>query len=199
MRTTDQPPSGRHRWGGEKPALLILGGVVALALVLGLLLVVFGGDSEPVPDTADDSGSTSSSASTSASPSGKSPGAASSKSKKYTPGKNPHGAKEVCGGGFKPIDKLTVKSGSTTLGTVNLLFNAGNGANCVVTLKAVDIGKKTPMTASLSLKGGKSGQESGSFGYYAGPVKREAARTCVKWSGSIDGVAVDSGDWSHCG
>lgn len=180
---------------------MVLGGVVGLALVLGLIVLVVSGDPEPTPDTASDTGSTSTTASASPSPSAKSPGAASSKSesKKYTPGKNPHGAKEVCGGGFKPIDKLTVKSGSTTLGTVNLLFNAGNGANCVVTLKAVDIGKKTPMTASLSLKSGKSGDESGSFGYYAGPVKREAARTCVKWSGSIDGVAVDSGDWSHCG
>lgn len=202
MQPPPRPPAGRHRWGGEKPALLVLAGVLSLALVVGLIALAVSGDETPPPDTTAAESESPADASMksgdrSASPS-KSP-SKSGKPDKYTPGDNPHGAAEVCGGGFKSIDKLTVKADGTTLGTVELLHDAGSGSNCVVTLKAVDIGDKTPMGAVLQVQGEKAVTDAGEFDYYAGPVTRKAADTCVKWNGSIDGVTVNGGDWDHCG
>lgn len=212
MRRADQPHSGRHRWGGEKSALVVLAALTGLIVLAIAALWLFGGDGETAPPgAAADSGSGSAAPPLNGEgPTEKSRSPKPSKSKdkdedksedadKYTPGDNPHGAGEVCGSGFAPVDTLDISAEGTVLGTVHLLYNEGSGTNCVVTLKAVDIGDKTPLVATLEVKGGKSNTESGKFGYYAGPVKREAAGTCVKWSGSIDGHAADSGDWAHCG
>jgi hypothetical protein len=40
--------------------------------------------------------------------------------------------------------------------------------------------------------------DTGNFQYYAGPVSAAAPKTCVKWGGSINGIAFESG-FSHCG
>ncbi|MGH8877473.1 MAG: hypothetical protein ACRD0P_09050 [Stackebrandtia sp.] len=192
--------SGRHRWSGEKAALMVLGAVVALALVIGTGMWVFGGDEQPTADTASQAATSSGSSKQSESKSSRSdPGdAETTNAKKYKPGKNPHSAQEVCGAGFSVIDELTIETGGTKLGTVQLLYDSKNKVNCVVTLKSVDIGKKTAVTAALTPKGGKAADDEGKFGYYAGPVRRDKAKTCVTWGGSIDGVEANSGGWEHC-
>lgn len=204
MPSQEQAAAGRHRWGGERSALYVLAAMVGLIVLAGVSLWLFGGDDEPGdPGLAADDGTEQVSPpvkdeSTSQRSSPKD-AKTTDEAQKYTPGKNPHTAAEACGGGFAPIDELTITASGTTLGTVQLLYDSGSGANCVVTLKAVDIGARTSMTASLTVKGGKRSSDSGKFDYYAGPVTGSAAGACVKWGGAIDGHRADSGDWSHCG
>lgn len=113
-------------------------------------------------------------------------------------GGNPYTAAEVCGSGYKQVDAKAIKSGSTTQGTVYLMYNASKGANCVATMKAVSLGKKSAVSSYLEVKGSKRVTDSGSFAYYAGPVAKAAKKTCVKWGGSVGSAKYDSG-WGHCG
>ena len=39
--------------------------------------------------------------------------------------------------------------------------------------------------------------DSGSFEYYAGPVRAKAAGVCVKWGGTAGGISYDSA-FEHC-
>ncbi|HIV56781.1 MAG TPA: hypothetical protein H9902_02380 [Candidatus Stackebrandtia faecavium] len=109
---------------------------------------------------------------------------------------NPYSPAQVCGGNYKVIDHKALKDGGKRVGTVYLLYTAGK--NCVVTLKDTKLGKASKATATLKVKGGKSGSDSGKFEYYAGPVKKSANKTCVQWGGSVGGGKYTSG-WSHCG
>jgi hypothetical protein len=54
------------------------------------------------------------------------------------------------------------------------------------------------MKASLQVQGGTNGVDSGSFTYYAGPIRRSAAAKCVIWGGQYGSSSWKSG-WSHCG
>ena len=112
-------------------------------------------------------------------------------------GGNPYGAKQVCGSGYDVIDSAKLASGGTTYGTVYLLYNASNKYNCVVTLKATSLGRNSAVGAYLEPKGASRTTDSGSFGYYAGPV-RESAPGCVKWGGSAGPAKYDSPS-EHCG
>jgi murein DD-endopeptidase MepM/ murein hydrolase activator NlpD len=109
-------------------------------------------------------------------------------------GGNPYTAKEVCGSGYSVIDSHALG----TAGKVFLLYNAGSRRNCVVTLKTTSLGKASPVSAHLQVKGGAKATDSGSFGYYAGPVSRVAAAKCVRWGGSVGGKSYTSG-YEHCG
>ncbi|GAB2964937.1 M23 family metallopeptidase [Nonomuraea fastidiosa] len=106
---------------------------------------------------------------------------------------NPYKPEQVCGSGFKVID--SAKLG--TDGTVYLLYNSSNANNCVVTLKAKNIGKATAVSAYLEVQGKSRKTDSGNFSYYAGPVKAAAPSTCVKWGGKAGSSTYDS-PWEHC-
>lgn len=106
---------------------------------------------------------------------------------------NPYTAKEVCGSGYSVIDSAAIG----TKGRVYLLYNSGNGYNCVVTLKSKGF-TASSMSAFLEVKGHTRATDSGSFTYYAGPVRRSAAGQCVRWGGTITGTDYTSA-FEHCG
>jgi hypothetical protein len=108
-------------------------------------------------------------------------------------GGNPYTPEEVCGGGFGVVD-----SAALTGGRVYLLYNSGSGDNCVATLKSTNLGTATPVSALLEPQGGTRTTDQGSYGYYAGPVKKHAPNVCVKWGGSVGSSSYTS-PFEHCG
>lgn len=109
-------------------------------------------------------------------------------------GGNPYTPKEVCGSAYDVIDSAALGS----KGRVYLLYNNSNGYNCVVTLKSTNLGSGTSTSAFLQVQGSTRKTDSGSFGYYAGPVKAHAPGKCVKWGGAITGTTYES-PYEHCG
>ncbi|WP_431914109.1 M23 family metallopeptidase [Nonomuraea jabiensis] len=107
---------------------------------------------------------------------------------------NPHTAESVCGTGYKVIDSAALGSS----GTVYLTFNAANGNNCVATIKKASLGKATATTAYLEVAGKTRATDTGSFEYYAGPVRAAAADKCVKWGGKAGSSTYNSPS-EHCG
>jgi len=107
-------------------------------------------------------------------------------------GGNPYTPGEVCGSGYSVIDSQGV-----TGGTVYLLYNAGNGYNCVTTLKSTSLGTASPVSAHLQVQGGTLATDSGNFAYYAGPVSRSAGAKCVQWGGSVGSSSYTS-PYEHC-
>ncbi|MEV0149267.1 MULTISPECIES: M23 family metallopeptidase [unclassified Nonomuraea] len=110
-----------------------------------------------------------------------------------TPG-NPETPASVCGSAFKVIDQQALG----TAGTVYLTYNSANGQNCVATLKKTSLGTKTATSAFLEVKGKTRTTDSGSFTYYAGPVKATASGKCVRWGGKA-GTATYTSPFEHCG
>ncbi|OZM75232.1 peptidase M23 [Amycolatopsis antarctica] len=109
-------------------------------------------------------------------------------------GGNPHTPEKVCGDGYSVINKHALGKE----GTVYLLYNAGDSKNCVTTLKNTSLGKESPVSASLEVQGGEAATDAGDFGYYAGPVSKDAAGKCVKWGGSA-GKEKFTSPFEHCG
>lgn len=107
---------------------------------------------------------------------------------------NPYTASEVCGSGYSQIDSHALGSS----GTIVLMYNSGNGKNCVTTLKKVSLGTASAVSSTLQVQGGSVQSDSGNFAYYAGPVTASAAGKCVKWGGSVGSTSWTS-DYSHCG
>lgn len=125
-------------------------------------------------------------------------------SSRPTPGRtpssrpNPYTAAQACGSGYQVIDSATLTDGDGhRKGRVFLLYHPGTSTNCVVTLKDTAVGTKSAASAYLEVQGRNRGTDSGSFDYYAGPVRANAAGTCVKWGGGTGGVSYDSG-FEHC-
>ncbi|MEO3809841.1 M23 family metallopeptidase [Sphaerisporangium sp. B11E5] len=108
-------------------------------------------------------------------------------------GTNPYTPQEICGSGYTVIDSAALTGGRTYL-----LYNSGNGNNCVTTLKTTSPGTAASMSAFLEPEGASRTTDSGSYGYYAGPVRRAAAGQCVKWGGSI-GASSYTSPFEHCG
>lgn len=106
---------------------------------------------------------------------------------------NPYTPAEVCGSGYSVVD-----SAALTGGTTYLLYNSSNGSNCVVTLKSTNLGSPSAVSAFLEPQGSNRTTDSGNFDYYAGPVKRSAPDTCVKWGGSVGSSSYTS-PFEHCG
>ncbi|MFC5822924.1 M23 family metallopeptidase [Nonomuraea insulae] len=106
---------------------------------------------------------------------------------------NPYTPQEVCGSGYDVIDSAALGSD----GTVYLLYNSGNGNNCVATLKAKSLGTATATTAYLEVEGGTRKTDSGNFTYYAGPVVASASGTCVRWGGKA-GASTYNSPLEHC-
>ncbi|MGQ0838714.1 M23 family metallopeptidase [Actinokineospora sp.] len=113
---------------------------------------------------------------------------------KCSGGSNPYTPQEVCGSAYSVIDSAALGSS----GTAYLLYNSANGNNCVTTIKAVSIGTPSSVSAFLEVQGGTRTTDSGSFGYYAGPVAKSAAGKCVKWGGSVGSSSYTS-PFEHCG
>ncbi|MEV6967650.1 M23 family metallopeptidase [Hamadaea sp. NPDC051192] len=107
---------------------------------------------------------------------------------------NPYTAEEVCGSGYDIIDSAALG----TVGKVFLTYNSSNGYNCVVTLKYTSVGTASAVSAFLEPQGSTRTTDSGSFSYYAGPVKRSAPGVCVKWGGSVGSTTYTSA-FEHCG
>ncbi|KGN39492.1 M23 family metallopeptidase [Knoellia subterranea] len=106
---------------------------------------------------------------------------------------NPYTPAKVCGSGYAVIDSAAIG----TKGRTYLLYNSGNGNNCVVTLKSSGF-TASSMTAFLEVQGQSRVTDSGSYTYYAGPVRKAAPGTCVKWGGAITGTGYTS-PFEHCG
>jgi hypothetical protein len=104
---------------------------------------------------------------------------------------NPYSATQVCGGGYSVVDHHDL-----TGATVYLLYNAGSGVNCVVTL-ATDVAAVVPMNATLQVQGSSVKQDRNSYQYYAGPVTAQAKATCVKWGGAYQSSTWTSA-YGHC-
>ncbi|MFG6201788.1 M23 family peptidase, partial [Nonomuraea sp. JJY05] len=94
----------------------------------------------------------------------------------------------------KVIDSAALGSS----GTVYLTFNSANGNNCVATIKKTSLGKATATTAYLEVAGKSRVSDTGSFEYYAGPVRAAAAGKCVKWGGKAGSSTYNSPS-EHCG
>jgi hypothetical protein len=107
-------------------------------------------------------------------------------------GGNPYSPEEVCGSGYSVIDQAGL-----TGGTVYLLYNSGNSNNCVMTLKSTNLGTASAVSAFLEPEGSARTTDSGSFTYYAGPVRKAAPSVCVKWGGSVGSSAYTS-PFEHC-
>lgn len=115
------------------------------------------------------------------------------------PKPNPYTAAQACGSGYQVIDTATLTgSDGVRRGRVFLLYQASTGRNCVVTLKDTAVGVKSAVSAYLEVKGKARSTDSGSFAYYAGPVRADADRICVRWGGAVGGVGYGS-PFEHCG
>jgi hypothetical protein len=110
---------------------------------------------------------------------------------------NPHSPTEVCGTGYQVIDQADLGTAGAA-GTVYLLYNAANANNCVTTIKHTSIGTASATSAYLEVQDSTRTTDSGSFAYYAGPVRAAAGNKCVKWGGSV-GTAVYDSAFEHCG
>ncbi|GAA3144074.1 M23 family metallopeptidase [Nonomuraea roseoviolacea] len=108
-------------------------------------------------------------------------------------GSNPYTPEGVCGSGYAVIDSAALTGGRTYL-----LYNSGNGYNCVVTLKTSNLGTASAVSAFLEPQNESRTTDSGSYDYYAGPVRRDAAGQCVRWGGSVGSSSYTSG-FEHCG
>ncbi|HEX6685194.1 MAG TPA: M23 family metallopeptidase [Candidatus Limnocylindrales bacterium] len=113
-------------------------------------------------------------------------------------GANLYSPQMVCGSGYNVVNKAGIVSGGVSYGKVYLLYNSGNGNNCTVTIKHRSAGTASSTSAYLEPQGSTRTTDSGSFSWYAGPVIRSAPDVCVRWGGSVNGVAYNSG-WTNCG
>ncbi|GLY79759.1 spore-associated protein A [Actinoallomurus iriomotensis] len=98
----------------------------------------------------------------------------------------------ACGGGsYHVIDKHDLGPA-----VIYLLYNGTT--NCVVTWK--DSPNTTSVYASIQRQSdGKEVQDVGHYSTYAGPVKLNAAGTCVWWMGGYGNSYEWGSGWSHCG
>ncbi|HCT80273.1 MAG TPA: peptidase M23 [Micromonosporaceae bacterium] len=113
-------------------------------------------------------------------------------------GANIYSPQMVCGSGFNVVNQAGLVSGGVSYGRVYVLYNSGSGQNCTVTIKHRSTGTASSTSAYLEPQGSTRTTDSGNFAWYAGPVKRSAPGVCIKWGGSVSGVAYNSG-WTNCG
>lgn len=104
----------------------------------------------------------------------------------------------ACGGGSYYVQEQHDIKG---LATVYLLYNGTT--NCVVTWHSSALqGVARYTEATIQKQGGSVKKDGKSYKYYAGPVKVDAAGSCVAFTGLIsDGNGKVYGyesDWVHC-
>ncbi len=107
-------------------------------------------------------------------------------------GANPYSATGLCGSGYGVVDSHQI-----TGATIFLLYDDSTGKNCVVTLANADTGAVS-MNATLTVQGGASTSDPGSYHWYAGPVTASAPNSCVQWGGTYKTASWTS-DYGHCG
>lgn len=112
-------------------------------------------------------------------------------------GANLYSPEMVCGSGYNVINSRRLGTATSSTGRVYVLYKSG-GYNCTATIKHRSLGTGTSTSAYLEVQGGTRSTDSGSYGWYAGPVRKSAPSQCIKWGGSAGGIAYDSA-WSHCG
>jgi predicted Ser/Thr protein kinase len=105
---------------------------------------------------------------------------------------NPYKPQRLCGSGYRVIETHGLGEARAYL-----LYNKKAGTNCVVTMVPRSSGKVF-LSASLVVKGGGRESRSGSFPFYAGPIRLPARGKCVMWGGASKTARWTSG-WSHCG
>ncbi|WP_329564363.1 CHAP domain-containing protein [Kitasatospora sp. NBC_01266] len=105
---------------------------------------------------------------------------------------NPYTPTAVCGAGFSVVDSHSLGGAE-----VYLLYSGATQQNCVTTMVNTPTGPVS-LNATLSVQGGASASNPGSYTYYAGPVTLAAPAACVMWGGTYQGTTWTSG-WSHCG
>jgi hypothetical protein len=117
------------------------------------------------------------------------------------------------------IESDPIKSGSTTLGYLNVYYNSANGYNCAETTSAsatYGVSKFTSVwiyTCTQTSPGSTCTARSeyapymavdqGNYSYYAGPVGVNGSGHCIYAWGEIDWTGgeahdVDTGGASHC-
>ncbi|WP_410607165.1 hypothetical protein [Amycolatopsis sp. lyj-109] len=124
---------------------------------------------------------------------------------------NPYTPAEACATDFGGSWSLAsdghreVKYGSAKWGDVYLMYNSSH-ANCVATIKAIDIGTPTYTEAWLWIQGTPDWiGNTGPFKYYAA-VKGTANNHCVQYLGLISRTATGAGayakgaryTWGNC-
>jgi hypothetical protein len=107
-------------------------------------------------------------------------------------GGNPYSGSGLCGSGYGVVDSHHI-----TGATIFLLYDDSTGNNCVVTLADADTGAVS-MNATLTVQGGSTASDPGSYHWYAGPVTGYAPNACVKWGGTYK-TSTWTSDYSHCG
>jgi sialidase-1 len=65
-------------------------------------------------------------------------------------------------------------------------------------MKSASVGVPAATAAYLEVAGSARMTDSGSFSWYAGPVRAGAAGKCVRWGGSAGGITYNS-PLEHCG
>lgn len=136
--------------------------------------------------------------------------------------KNPYTATEVCGAGYRVIDrhKLVDSNWGRHLADVVLTYNARTGKNCAVTLKRYRVGLNadrgvsdflTVTLATRPLNDANVNGDGDNYKYFAGPVYVSARGKCVQWSGSASLLvpanwtprgyfnSAYKSRWEHCG
>lgn len=108
--------------------------------------------------------------------------------------KQPYTPEKICGPGFRVIDRAPLRKD----GTVYLLWKSRTRENCVVTLKASNVGTRSPVASYLQSSGKKRITDSDEFLFYSGAV-RAYAPGCIRWGGSMgsDGPRYNSPS-EHC-
>ncbi|GAA2415225.1 hypothetical protein [Nonomuraea africana] len=109
----------------------------------------------------------------------------------------------VCGSGYGIIDSVPISTGRLWA-TSYLLYNSGNGYNCVVTMKQTDLTVATFTEARIQVQGSSTiHRDGGYYKSYAGPVRVRAAGKCVQFGGVASDRAGQRfqslSGWGHCG
>jgi len=135
--------------------------------------------------------------------------------------RNPYTAAEVCGPGYKVIDrhKLVDSNHGKLLAELVLTYNSATGKNCAVNLKRyrVGLGRKYEdwMYVQLHTRPlrdpANSATDKDDFKYYAGPIYVYARDKCVMWGGGASLIVPANwtprgtfhsaflSRWTHCG
>ncbi|GAA1512340.1 hypothetical protein GCM10009677_51680 [Sphaerisporangium rubeum] len=113
-------------------------------------------------------------------------------------GANPYEPQRICDSAGKGTGFYVQRSSSFAGGVTYQLYSAAAGANCVVTLKTGNLGKATPVSATLEVQGQAPLTDKGSYSYYAGPVIAAAKGKCVRFTGTV-GTAATSVPYGNCG
>jgi hypothetical protein len=100
----------------------------------------------------------------------------------------------ACGSGYYEIDHHDLAG----VVTFHLMYNGST--DCEVAWKTAYVGTPTHVGTVLTRQSdGYEVADSGSYSYYAGPVKLPAPGTCIAWGGNAGSYGYWASRWSHCG